>query len=371
MKKTTGVLTRAEVGKAFGKDKSWVIREEKAGRLKPVATGKRGARLYDEQEIRSLTGGGPIERLPKALPYAPRAVTSMAGISAQTAARAIARLAAGASKLEVLYEFELYPEQVEELDEARIRLQGGLSLTREHLEEIRIVLGMVRRPKAGDPSAFLRLMRNVASALDCVRCCQGRASTCDDCVNRYARDSVEILQARQANALRERDRQQRESRTRAVPTNVRSAHQPPTYARAADAASYPNIPVAPRVGDSSSEVGRQPSPTAANPNDGGPPGAGPAQAPAPPEHGPRQPVLPDGRAATPDTSAVATDGQGTPPTADGVVPPVGPNQSIRTFLDEEILALRREREVLERLLASSPLTEADRITLERERGDRK
>lgn len=371
MKKTTGTLTRAEVGKAFGKDKSWVIREEKAGRLKPVATGKRGARLYDEQEIRALIGGGPIERLPKALPYAPRAAMSTAGISAQTAAKAIARLASGASKLEVLGEFELYPEQVEELDEARIRLQGGLSLTREHLEEIRLLLGMVRRPKAGDPAAFLRLMGNVASHLNCVGCSEGRASTCDDCVTRYARDSVEIMQARQANALRARDREQRDSRARAVRTAARAPHETRPYARAGDAASYPNVPVAPPVGHSSSEVGRQPPPTAADRADAGPPAAGPTATPASRENRPGGPAPPQGSTATPSAAAPAIATKDTPVAADVAASQAGPNQSLRTFLDEEILALRQEREVLERLLASSPLTEADRIELERERREGK
>lgn len=370
MKKTTGMLTRAEVGKAFGKDKSWVIREEKAGRLKPVATGKRSARLYDEQEIRALIGGGPIERLPKALPYAPRAGVSMASISPQTAAKAIARLAAGASKLEVLFEFELYAEQVEELDEARIRLQGGLSLTREHLEEIRLALGMVRRPKSDDPAAFVRLMRNVGSNLECVRCSQGKASTCDDCLNRYAQDSVAIMQARQANALRARDRAQRDSRARAAQTDRRSAHQPPRYPRAFDDASYPNAPAGPGVGHSSSEVGREPPPTAADRNDGGPPAAPPMQTRASPENRPGVPAPPQGSAATPGAAASTTAAQGTHVAANVVALQADPNQSLRTFLDEEILALRQEREVLERLLASSPLTEADRLELERESRER-
>ncbi|MBX3233532.1 MAG: hypothetical protein KIT84_11050 [Labilithrix sp.] len=358
MKKTTGTLTRAEVGKAFGKDKSWVIREEKAGRLKPVATGKRGARLYDEQEIRALIGGGPIERLPKALPYAPRAATSTAGISAQTAAKAIARLASGASKLEVLGEFELYPEQVEELDESRIRLQGGLSLTREHLEEIRLLLGMVRRPKAGDPAAFLRLMGNVASHLNCVRCSEGRASTCDDCVTRYARDSVAIAQARQANALRARDREQRDSRGRAMAADMRSAHKPPPYARAGNTATPPNVSVPTPSARSASEVRGE----TANRNDGERPAAGSTEAPAPPDN-PGQPVH--------NAGASASAKRGTPGVADVDVSRGGPNQSLRAFFDDEVLALKQEREILERLLASSPLTEADRLELERERRERK
>jgi hypothetical protein len=387
MSKKKRELTRAELAKALGRNKSFVIREEKAGRIKPTRIGKRNARLYDEDYVRTLTGAsGRIERLPKAQAYVPDAAGSIMSVSPKVASQAITRLAAGATRLEVLAEFELYPQQVEELDAARMRLCGGLSLSAEHLDEIAVLLQ--HTSPLGDPDIFLALIRFVADTLECVQCRSGQATYCEECAARYAQNAIAMTnEKRQYTRNGGEHPGQYGGASRARQPHVPASPYRSRHERAGDGDLSANAVVTTRSTSKDSRSDHAPSLSAANPQ----PGRTKRRRPERPvaatssadlgsfhasdRNGPSQYAQQE--RAIDDTTLNAGSGGGALVGTEQEVSindqasAIPLDRSDPAFWDNELLVLKHEHDVLSRLLANSPLRGGAGIAFKKEPDDGK
>jgi hypothetical protein len=182
-----GYLTRAEVGKAFKRNKSWVIREEAAGRLKPAK--KVGVvHLYLEEEIRRLAGVASVETLPHARPYA----RPMEDFDRELPGKVFKCLEAGATRVEIVVQLSANPADVEALHESWARLKGGMFFDPEQLQRIYVALDFLRYPS--NSAEFVAMVERVAKDLICAHCRRDGAQFCNRCVEAYITKTVALQQ---------------------------------------------------------------------------------------------------------------------------------------------------------------------------------
>jgi hypothetical protein len=205
------LVTRAEVARAAGRDKSWARRaEQREGplKLKPAMIGKGGTHLFRRDDVERILRAEQsrsgeekpvkIETISRARAYVPTAEN----ISGEQAGKVFARLQAGESAVQIVAELGIHPYEVESLLECWARLSQRVVLTDAQLVEVCETVRARWKPIDGD--GLVLLLKEIAGQSVCTSCGYRTARHCTECRTQYAEYNVAEAVKRQRAAEAER-----------------------------------------------------------------------------------------------------------------------------------------------------------------------